>query len=177
MHQLILLRHAQALSATPGLSDHDRPLAEAGRRAAGAVGQAMRRAGLTPDVVLVSPALRAQQTLEAAAVWDEQPNVDTLPALYMATGNQLRDALRALPETVRCALVVGHNPGLHDLARSLAGPALSGTASDRPELRRLAAEYPTATLAEFMVTTAWRKLGPGAAALQRFLQPRDLKLA
>ncbi len=172
MHQLILLRHAQALAGPPGLPDHDRPLAEEGRRAATAIGHAMHRAGLTPDVVLVSPALRAQQTLAAAAAWDEQPNVDTLPALYMATAAQLRDALRALPETVRSALVIGHNPGLHDLARSLAGAA-----SDRPELRRLAAEYPTATLAEFLVTTAWRKLGPGAAALQRFLQPRDLRIA
>lgn len=172
MHQLILLRHAKAIAAAAGMADYDRPLAEEGKRAASAVGQAMRRAGLTPDVVLVSPALRAQQTLEAAATWDERPNIDTLPALYMASANQLRDALRALPETVRCALVVGHNPGLHDLAR-----ALAGAASDRPELRRLAAEYPTATLAEFLVTTAWRKLGPGAAALQRFLQPRDLRLA
>jgi phosphohistidine phosphatase len=172
MHQLILLRHAKAARETAEGSDHDRPLTPDGRRAAGGIGQAMRRAGLTPDVVLVSSALRTQETLdalEAASVWDERPNIDTLPALYMATHNQIRDLLRDLPETVRSALVVGHNPGLQELAHILAGPA-----TDRPDLARLADGYPTASLTEFLVTTQWRKLGPGAAALQRFLQPSDL---
>jgi len=172
MHQLILLRHAKAARETDGVSDHDRPLTEGGRQAAGAIGQAMRRAGLSPDVVLVSSALRTQQTLDAledANVWDERPNIDTLPTLYMAAPNQIRDALRDLPETVRSALVVGHNPGLHELALSLAGPP-----SAKPELSRLAEGYPTAALTEFLVTTAWRKLSPGGAALQRFLQPADL---
>ncbi len=132
----------------------------------------MRKAGLAPDVVLVSSALRTQQTLdqlETAAVWDERPNIDTIPTLYMATPNQLRDSLRDLPETVRSALIIGHNPGLHELAVSLAGPP-----SQKPELSRLADGFPTAALAEFLVTTNWRKLSPGAAALQRLLLPADL---
>jgi phosphohistidine phosphatase len=172
MHQLILLRHAKAARETTGVADHDRPLTEEGRRAAGAVGQAMRRAGLSPDVVLVSSALRTQQTLQAledANLWDERPNIDTLPVLYMAAPNQIRDALRDLPETVRSALVVGHNPGLHELAVSLAGPA-----SAKPAFSRLAEGFPTAALAEFLVTTSWHKLSAGAAALQRFLLPADL---
>jgi phosphohistidine phosphatase len=174
MHQLILLRHAKAARETAGLSDHDRPLTEDGKRAAAAIGQAMRKSGLSPDVVLVSSALRTQQTLaalESAAVWDERPNIDTLPGLYMATPNQIRDLLRDLPETVRSAMVIGHNPGLHELALSLAGPATT-----KPELARLASGYPTAGLSEFLVTTTWHKTGPGAAALQRFLQPADLAL-
>jgi phosphohistidine phosphatase len=173
MHQLILLRHAKAARETEGVSDHDRPLTPSGHQAAAAIGQAMRKAGLAPDVVLVSSALRTQQTLddlEAANVWDERPNIDTLPTLYMATGTQIRDALRDLPETVRSALVIGHNPGLHELAAALAGPP-----SPKPELARLSEGYPTASLAEFLVTTTWHKLSPGAAALQRFMQPEDLR--
>jgi phosphohistidine phosphatase len=169
MHQLILLRHAKAARETAELSDHDRPLTADGRRAAGAMGQAMRRAGLAPDVVLVSSALRTQETLdalEAAQVWDERPNIDTLTSLYMATPGQIRDFLRDLPETVRSALVVGHNPGLQELAQTLAGPSKAGA--------RLAEDFPTASMAEFLVTTPWRKLGAGAAALERFLQPADL---
>jgi phosphohistidine phosphatase len=172
MHQLILLRHAKAARETIGVADHDRPLTADGRQAAVAVGKAMRRAGLSPDVVLVSSSLRTQQTLDAledANMWDERPNIDTLPVLYMATPNQIRDALRDLPETVRSALVVGHNPGLHELAINLAGPS-----SVKPELSRLSQGFPTASLAEFLVTTSWHKLSPGAAALQRFLQPADL---
>jgi phosphohistidine phosphatase len=172
MHQLILLRHAKAARETAGVSDHDRALLPEGRRAAAAIGKAMRKAGLAPDVVLVSSALRTQETLEeleTASVWDERPNIDIIPTLYMATPGQIRDCLRDLPETVRSALVIGHNPGLHELASSLAGP-LTG----KPELVRLAEGYPTASLAEFLVTTTWHKLAPGAAALQRFLLPADL---
>ncbi len=172
MHQLILLRHAKASPETAGGSDHDRPLTEAGRQAALRIGQAMLKAGLAPDVVLVSSALRTQQTLEAledAWLWDERPNIDTMPALYMASANQIRDLLAGLPETVRSALVIGHNPGLQDLAQLLAGPV-----TDRPELARLAEGYPTASLTEFMIATPWRRIGSGNAALQRFLQPADL---
>jgi len=172
MHQLILLRHAKAAPETAGGSDHERPLTAHGRHAATAIGQAMRQAGLTPEVVLVSTAKRTQQTLEAleaAALWDEWPNVDALPALYMATPNQIRDLLRELPETVRSALVIGHNPGLHELALTLAGPATAVS-----ERVRLSHGYPTSALAEFLVTTPWRRLGPGAARLQRFLQPADI---
>jgi phosphohistidine phosphatase len=172
MHQLILLRHAKAARETAGSTDHERPLTEDGRRAAAAIGKAMRKSGLGPDVVLVSSALRTQQTLEqleTAGVWDERPNIDTLPSLYMATPNQIRDFLRELPETVRSAMVIGHNPGLHELALSLAGPV-----SAKSELARLSDGYPTAGLSEFLITTAWHKIGPGGAALQRFLQPADL---
>jgi phosphohistidine phosphatase len=172
MHQLILLRHAKAAPEAAGGSDHERHLTEAGRRAAIAMGRAMRKAGLAPDVVLVSSSLRTQQTFEAletVAVWDERPNIDSLPILYMASRHQIRDILRGLPETVRSALVVGHNPGLHELALSLAGPP-----SPQPNLARMGHSFPTASLAEFLVATPWRRLGPGAASLQRFLQPVDI---
>ncbi len=172
MHQLLLLRHAQAEPAAAGLADHDRALSPRGQADAAAIGRAMRQAGLAPDVVLVSPARRTQQTLaalQAVKLWDERPNIDTLPVLYMAGATRLRDLLRDLPETTRSALLISHNPGVHELARSLSGPVPM-----KPELARLAAAYPTATLAEFLITTPWRKLGPGAAALQRFLPPCDL---
>jgi phosphohistidine phosphatase len=139
-------------------------------RAAEAVGRHMRQAGLVPDVVLVSSARRTQQTLEAlqtAGLWDDWPNVDTLPALYMAGAAQLRELARAIPETVRSALIISHNPGLHELAMGLAGPA-GGAAQ-----ARLANGYPTASLAEFLIPTAWERLGANTS-LQRFLQPMDM---
>jgi phosphohistidine phosphatase len=171
MHQLILLRHAKAVpeGRTP---DHDRVLTDIGRAAAKAIGQAMKKAGLAPEVVLISTAARTQGTLEqleAAEVWDEWPNIDAVPALYMASAAQIRDLLRDLPETARSALVIGHNPGLHECALSLAGAKF-----DKPEHNRLNQGFPTAGLAEFLVTTPWRRLGPGSAALQRFLVPQDL---
>jgi phosphohistidine phosphatase len=172
MHQLILLRHAKAAATAAAVSDHDRPLTDAGAAAAANIGRAMRAAGLAPDVVLVSPSVRTQQTfaaLEAAGVWAEWPNVEPLPALYMASPQQMRDILRGLPETVRSAMIIGHNPGLHELARKLAG-----TAAQHPQHVRLAESYPTATLTEFLIATPWRKIGVNAASLQRFLAAKDL---
>ncbi len=169
MHQLILLRHAKASALTAGISDHDRPLTEAGRRAAAGIAAAMRNIGLAPDVVLVSSALRTQQTfqaLEGAGVWEEWPNIDSLPMLYMATPEQIRDMLRELPETVRSALIIGHNPGIHALASALAGDAKSS-----PEFAALKEGYPTATLTEFLITTPWRRLNAESASLQRLMQP------
>jgi phosphohistidine phosphatase len=125
--------------------------------------------------VLVSSAARTQATLDAledAGLWDERPNIDIVPTLYMANPNQMRDLLRELPETVRSAMIIGHNPGLQELAHSLAGGTAPG-----PEFTRMLEGFPTASFAEFMVVTPWRKLGPGGAALQRFLQPADLKPA
>ena len=87
----------------------------------------------------------------------------------MATSGQLRDVVQNLPESVRSALVIGHNPGLHELALSLAGPVRS-----RPELRRIEDGFPTAAMAEFLVATPWRRLAPGGAALQRLIVPKDL---
>ncbi len=102
MHQLILLRHAKAVPEGKG-PDHERALTDIGRAAATAIGQAMKKAGLAPEVVLVSTATRTQGTLEqleSAGVWEEWPNIDTIPALYMANAAQIRDMLRDLPETV-----------------------------------------------------------------------------
>ncbi len=172
MHQLILLRHAKAAPEAPGGTDHERPLTEIGRRAATAMGRAMRKAGLAPDVVLVSTAQRTQQTLEAleaSEVWGEWPNIDSLPVLYMATPNQIRDVLRELPETVRSALVIGHNPGLHELALALSDPT-----DPRQTQLRLNGGFPTASLAEFLISSPWRRLNSQSATLQRFLRPADL---
>jgi phosphohistidine phosphatase len=171
MHQLILLRHAKAVPEAKG-PDHDRALTDIGRAAATAIGQAMKTAGLAPEVVLVSTAARTQGTLaqlEAADVWEEWPNIDAIPTLYMASAAQIRDILRDLPETVRSTMVIGHNPGLHECAISLAGPN-----SAKREHKRLEDGFPTAALAEFLVTTPWRRLGAGTATLQRYMVPKDL---
>lgn len=185
MHQLILLRHAKA-AASPGadVSDHDRPLTPEGKKSAAAMGAAMRRLGLVPDVVLVSSSLRTMETLDALEPWEDRPNIETLPALYMASYQQIREILRELPETVRSVLVIGHNPGIHDLARHLSGdaavksgkpgPAAPGPAL--PQFALLAEEYPTASLCEFLIATSWRKVAPAAGALKRFIQPGELPL-
>ena len=169
MRQLLLLRHAKSSWDDPGLSDHSRPLNTRGRLAAAAMRQTLLGLALLPDVVLVSSARRTLQTLEALEPWDETPIVEPMDALYLANAAQLLKVLNGVAETARSVMVIGHNPGLHDLAVQL-----SGSARDPSDARRLAEGFPTGALAEFVVPGAWGALAPGNAKLHRFVCPRDL---
>jgi phosphohistidine phosphatase len=172
MRQLLLLRHAKSSWDDPRLPDHARPLNARGRRGAAAMGDAMRELGLAPDIVLVSSARRTLQTLEALAPIDGPPLVEPMDALYLASWQGLLEVLRGVRETARSVLLIGHNPGLHELAMALAGPA--AMAGGGRMAARLAAGYPTGTLAEFSVALPWRRLEPGGGRLLRFLAPADL---
>ncbi|MDA8247625.1 MAG: histidine phosphatase family protein [Rhodospirillales bacterium] len=171
MRQLLLLRHAKSSWDDPRLSDHGRPLNARGRDAAADMRAAMRALDLSPDVVLVSSARRTLQTLEALLPFAETPIIEPMDALYLATAPQMFRVLNNIAETVRSVLLVGHNPGLHELAQQLVG-----SARDPGDAARLAARYPTGALAEFAVPGPWRTLGPGGGRLVRFLCPRDLPL-
>ncbi len=133
---------------------------------------AMESLGLVPDMVLVSSALRTRQTLEALEPWPETPLIEPMPSLYLATAPQLLSALRKVPETVRSLMLVGHNPGLHEVAVCLVGAHAMTFAN--ADMRRLAASYPSGALAEFTVAGPWGTLDEGGGRLVRFICPRDL---
>ncbi len=172
MRQLLLLRHAKSSWDDRDLSDHARPLNPRGQQAARAMRDAMANLGLAPDLVLVSTARRTLQTLEAFEPWAETPLVDPLDSLYLASATAVLGVLHDVPETVRSVLLVGHNPGLHDLSMLLVGaPAMSFGDAD---MQRLASSFPSGALAEFTVPKPWRELGEGGGRLVRFLCPRDL---
>jgi phosphohistidine phosphatase len=172
MRQLLLLRHAKSAHDDAVLSDHARPLDGAGLKAASAMRRAMRELGLAPDLVLVSSARRTQETLEALEPWDETPLVETMDGLYLATAPQILTILRGAAETVRSVMVVGHNPGIHDVALTLTGP--HAMSSNRHITRSLADGFPAGALAELTVASHWRDLAAGGGRLVRFLAPRDL---
>jgi len=172
MHQLLLLRHAKSSWDDPKLDDRERPLAPRGRQAAASMRLVMRDTGLAPDLVLVSAARRTRETAEALEPWDETPLIELLDELYLAERDSLIRILNGIAVTVRSVLVVAHNPGLHDLALTLAGAQTANHADE--DMRRLSRGFPTGALAEFSIATSWDKLGAGGGRLQRFLVPRDL---
>jgi phosphohistidine phosphatase len=81
--------------------------------------------------------------------------------------------LRSVAETVRTVLLIGHNPGMHELAVTLTDPRGS------PErlVRGVRDGFPTGALAEFSVTGPWSRLGQDGGRLMRFLTPRMLDAA
>ena len=166
------MRHAKSSWDDPGVSDHDRPLNSRGQHAAGVMRAVLRQLGLAPELVLVSPARRTRETLAALEPWDGAPAIETREALYLADVPQLLAILRSLPSSARSVLLIGHNPGLHDLAVTLVGPSAMTPANDLT--RRLAESYPAGALADFSVSVPWHELGEGSGRLAHFVGPRDL---
>jgi phosphohistidine phosphatase len=120
MERLILLRHGKAESDAMSGQDFDRALTDRGRRDTVITCQAMADAGLHPNLVLVSPALRAKQTWEAAATIFTRTLFKQVPALYEITPAQIRDLAKAEGRVARTLMIVGHNPGLGALSMELA---------------------------------------------------------
>ena len=112
--------------------------------------------------------------IKTLKVFEDNALVEPMDALYLASASQLMDAVRKTPETVRSLLLIGHNPGLHELAVALAGEAAAARGGKGTAAGRLAEAYPTGALAEFTVGVPWRAVAPGSGRLVRFLSPRDL---
>src|SRR5258708_25169086 len=128
MRRLILLRHAKTERAEPGERDRDRKLMKRGRADAPIVGAYLAHHGLAPDLALVSPAERAQETWRlVAAALDKRPRAEIDERLYKASPQKLLEII-AEPRKARSLLIVGHNPSLHEFALPFIA---SGTAETR----------------------------------------------
>jgi phosphohistidine phosphatase len=168
MRRLYLLRHVKSSWKHPELDDHERPLAGRGRRAGKALARHLREQRVEPQLVLCSPALRARQTLELIEPALGARSVEVERELYAATAATLLEHLRAVRRSVTSVMLIGHNPGLQDLAVGLAG--------DAPGAAELATKLPTGALVTFeVVGSGWRELGPATARLTAFVRPRDLE--
>lgn len=169
--RLVLLRHAK--SAWPDLPDHDRPLAGRGRGDAPAMGRWLRETGCVPDLVWCSTARRAAQTWQlAAAELGADPPVTYQPGLYGATGGELAALVRDAPAATASLLLVGHSPGIQDLALNLAAATGDDPAG---ALGRAAAKFPTAAIAVLEFDGGWPELSAGGARLVSFVVPRELR--
>jgi phosphohistidine phosphatase len=121
MDRLILLRHGKAETDAPTGQDFDRALTGRGRRDAALVARELAEAGHAPDLALVSPAARAKETWEQAAVFFPNAQVEWAPVLYHIDPQAILDL--AFDQAPRAVMVVGHNPGLGELAAYLAREA------------------------------------------------------
>lgn len=167
MKQLLLLRHAKSSWKDSELPDRERPLAPRGRRAAALMAEHLREQAVMPGLVLCSPALRARETLariEPALSGRVSALIE--PELYAASAHRLLERLGEVDAEVDSVLLIGHNPGLQELAIDLAG---SGEQLDSVRRR-----YPTGALATLEFAGSWRDLRPGCAELVDFVSPQQL---
>ena len=163
--RLILLRHAK--SAWPDVPDQDRPLAKRGQRDAPVIGRWLRDHGYQPDTVICSAARRTRQTWELVArELGGSPSVTFEPRAYAANAMTLLYLVRELPAASKAAMLIGHNPGVADLATSLALP---------PDHDDAPIRFPTAAVAILDVPGDWASLSPGQARLLDYTTPAELR--
>lgn len=168
MLRLLLLRHAKA-AWPPGVLDLDRPLAKRGQEAALVMGNYLRSERLEPDLAIVSPARRTQETWEHVqpVLGDVEMRRDG--RVYEAPAGRLLTVVREVEPQIRTLLVIGHNPGFEELARLLIGEG------DMDSILRLGQKYPTAGLAVIdFDLESWEDVGKKSGRLERFVTPKSL---
>lgn len=170
MLRLLLLRHAKSDWSEPG-PDHDRPLAPRGKKAAPIMGRYIQAHNLTPSLMLVSSARRAQQTAKlAAAQMSPEPEIRTRESLYnFSSPHALLNVIRDSGGEHETLMLVGHNPTMETLADALLG---TGNSAARAAMNQ---KFPTAALAviEFNIAT-WHEAQTTGGALVSFVRPADI---
>ena len=170
MKTVTLFRHAKSGEKdNPRIDDFDRPLADRGLKAAPKMGAAMRDRHLQPNLILCSPSVRTRQTLTLASAeaWDKTPKIRFDKALYEATAETILGLLKELPEVVGHVMIVGHNPGLQDLAVML---AVGGR-----ERQKLQDKLPTAAVVTLEFDEKlWKDLQPATGRVTLSMTPNTL---
>lgn len=169
--RLILLRHAKSAWDNPSIPDFERPLSKRGRMAAPIMGAYLARTGMVPDLVLASSARRAIETLDlVSAGWPSKPPVRKLKSLYRAMPREMLRRIQAVGREPDRVMVVGHNPGIADLANWLC-------ADGNPEQRGgLARKFPTGAIAvlEFDAED-WGEVDAETGRLVDFAAPKQIE--
>jgi phosphohistidine phosphatase len=175
MRRLMLLRHAKTENEAPSGRDQDRRLDERGRRDASEIGNWIGQHPPFADSVMVSPAVRAHQTWDIA--WEAMedhappPQIEFLPELYGADPAQLLETIRSAVATdPKRLMLVGHNPGMHELALALIG------SGDNAGRKALSNNLPTSGLAVFdFAIDDWSEVAFRRGRLVLFVSPKLLK--
>jgi phosphohistidine phosphatase len=165
---LILFRHAKS-SWDNNVEDHDRPLAERGRRAAPVMARWLRKKSLKPALALVSTARRTQETWALAS-----PELGNVPKrdvdeIYAAPASRILDVIHAVEPSVKTLMIVGHNPGIEELSELL----MKGNGGEAGA--QLREKFPTAAIAVFSLPVKdWTEVAPHIATLEQFVTPKML---
>lgn len=170
MVELYLLRHAKSDWSAQGGADRDRVLAPRGIEAAGMMGRFMSQSHYLPDITLCSSAARTRQTLDLMTHnWTHDNEIRFSDTLYSGGPQAYFNLIRELPSTCGKAMLVAHNPTIHELALALSG---DGPPQD---ILRLSRKYPTSGLAIIRFEAGnWSEIGQGDGTLIEFATPKNI---
>ncbi|AWM76321.1 SixA phosphatase family protein [Phenylobacterium parvum] len=163
MDRLILLRHGEAEAGSETGGDFGRRLTARGREASAAVASALADVGLIPDLALVSAAVRTRETWAAMSGLLPGCEVRFEEGLYLAEAPEMQRQVRSAG-AAGVVLLVGHNPGLQELAEALMVEA-SGPSDT---LSRIRSGFPTSAAVAFAFDAN------GRPAFDGFFQPDPL---
>jgi phosphohistidine phosphatase len=169
MLRLLLLRHAKTARESGG-GDHDRPLTTRGEADSKRIGRYLADERLLPDLAIASDSRRTRQTLDLAlASGNLNPQTRLDRTLYLAELNVVLHLVRHAPGRVRTLLVVGHAPGMGDVAQRLTG------SGDPTALERISTTNPTAAQAVLdFQAERWTEIAEHSGRLHRFVTPASL---
>ena len=165
LRELMLLRHAKSDWKDQDLADIERPLSSRGKKNAIKMGKWIHHHHLTPDLILTSPAIRAQQTLRRIC---NECSASTLTQdkLYLADQNQLLKILANAPQSAERVMIIGHNPGLETLLNYLVDDHNAGET----------VLFPTCAMAHLIMPEDWSNIAKNSAKLQQFIHPKSCKI-
>jgi phosphohistidine phosphatase len=174
MKTLYLLRHAKSDWGDPALKDHDRSLNERGRDAAPKIGAYLKSKRYKPETILCSTARRTVETFDLIkSAAGAGSNVKFEETLYLAEVRHLTERLRWLDDELKSAMIIGHNPGMEQLANAL--PRTPASAAEEKLHRHMREKFSTCALAVIKLPVkVWRDVKPGIGTLVDFVRPKDL---
>jgi len=166
MKRLILVRHAKSSWSDQSIDDKNRPLNERGQNDAVTIGKWLASQGFQPDQVLSSTATRCRETWDGISKsLPPVADVSFHDFLYLATDQEMLEVLRAA--TGETVVMLGHMPGIGDLARDLR--------QDPPPMHDLFRKYPTGSVTVLTPHVEdWVQLGFGDADCEIFITPVDM---
>ena len=169
MQRLILMRHAKTEIWSEGIDDHARALTPVGHEAAIAMGKMLKAEGWTPEKAIVSTARRTRETWAHLSDIFGTTSVLLEEDLYLAVERGISDII-ADQADAKSLIIIGHNPGLHDLALSILRAAGS---RDHQAAIRIAAKLPTGAAVLFEAAEDGA-FDPARFRLQNFVKPKDV---
>ena len=172
MKDLFILRHAKSSWSAPFLNDFDRPLNKRGKQACVDIGQWLHKQNITPELVVCSPAKRAKDTWKR--VKKEQMAYGKnkfVASLYLASPSELLNVIKKVPAKISSLMLIGHNPGMHQLILQLVNTKALNSEQTQ-DLQRIIHKFPTAGFAHIQFNVSdWVDVAPLTGKLYRMMMP------